>query len=42
MSSGRFLVGNKFNTSGFLEGELENNKNHGEQHSRDVLKRIKP
>lgn len=27
-----YLVGNKFNTSGFLEGELENNKNHGEQH----------
>lgn len=27
-----YLVGNKFNTSGFLEGELENNRNHGEQH----------
>lgn len=27
-----YLVGNKFNTSRFLEGELENNKNHGEQH----------
>lgn len=26
------LVGNKFNTSHFLEGELENNKNHGEEH----------
>ena len=27
-----YLVGNKFNTSHFLEGELENNKNHGEEH----------
>lgn len=27
-----YLVGNKFNSSGFLEGELENNRNHGEQH----------
>ena len=27
-----YLVGNKFNTSGFLEGELENNKNYGGQH----------
>ncbi len=27
-----YLVGNKFNTSGFLEGELENNRNHGEEH----------
>lgn len=27
-----YLVGNHFNTSGFLEGELENNKNHGEEH----------
>lgn len=27
-----YLVGNKFSTSGFLEGELENNRNHGEQH----------
>lgn len=27
-----YLVGNKYNTSGFLEGELENNKIHGEEH----------
>ena len=27
-----YLVGNKFNKSHFLEGELENNKNHGEEH----------
>jgi hypothetical protein len=27
-----YLVGNKFNTSGFLQGELENNRNHGEEH----------
>lgn len=27
-----YLVGNKFNTSGFIEGELENNRNHGEEH----------
>lgn len=27
-----YLVGNKFNKSSFLEGELENNKNHGEDH----------
>lgn len=27
-----YLVGNKFNRSHFLEGELENNKNHGEEH----------
>lgn len=26
-----YLVGNKFNTSHFLEGELENNKVHGEE-----------
>ena len=25
-----YLVGNKFNTSGFIENELENNKSHGE------------
>lgn len=27
-----YLVGNKFSKSNFLEGELENNKNHGEEH----------
>lgn len=27
-----YLVGNKFNTSGYLEGELENKKSNGEQH----------
>lgn len=27
-----YLVGNKFNKSNFLEGELENNRNHGENH----------
>lgn len=27
-----FLVGNKFNGSGFIEGELESNRNHGEEH----------
>lgn len=27
-----YLVGNKFNTSGFLEGELESHKSFGEQH----------
>lgn len=27
-----YLVENKFNLSGFPEGELENNRNHGEQH----------
>jgi len=26
------LVGNKFNTSGYVEGELDNNKSHGEEH----------
>ena len=27
-----YLVGNKFNTSGYVEGELDNNKSHGEEH----------
>ncbi len=27
-----YLVGNKFNTSGYIEGELDNNKSHGEEH----------
>lgn len=27
-----YLVGNKFNTSKFIEGELENNRIHGEEH----------
>ena len=27
-----YLVGNRFNTSGFIEGELESNKAHGEEH----------
>jgi hypothetical protein len=26
-----YLVGNRFDTSGFIEGELESNKNHGER-----------
>ncbi len=27
-----YLIGNKFSNSGFIEGELESNKNHGEPH----------
>ncbi len=27
-----YLVGNRFNTSGYIEGEIENNKSHGEEH----------
>ena len=27
-----YLVGNKFNTSGYIEGELDSNKSHGEEH----------
>lgn len=27
-----YLVGNKYNTSGYIEGELENNSSHGDEH----------
>lgn len=27
-----YLVGNRFNTSGYIEGEIENNRSHGEEH----------
>jgi hypothetical protein len=35
------LIGNKFNTSGFIEGELKNSEQHGERHRGLIFKNDK-